>query len=180
MQKRKTTITPKFLSTCAVLAAFSIVLGKYLAVNVGENFRFSLENLPLILTGLYFGPGAGAVVGAVADLVGCLLVGYAINPIITLGAISIGLVAGLAGRLFKKKGALRILLAVAASHLIGSVLIKTLGLFLYYGSPFFATLWWRFIIYLGTGLVEFILLYLLTNNRAFEKQMLSVFQRKEK
>ncbi len=175
MQKRTRKITAKFLSVCAVLAAASIILGKYLAVNVGENFRFSLENLPLILAGLYFGPAAGAFVGAAADLVGCLLVGYAINPIITLGAVCIGLFAGVAGVVIKKKGAMQILVALVLSHGIGSVLIKTLGLFIYYGSPFFATLGWRFIIYFGTGLVEFGILFLLTNNRAFEKQMRSFF-----
>lgn len=175
MQKRKTKITPKFLAVCAVLAAFSIVLGKYLALNVGENFRFSLENLPLILAGLYFGPAAGAFVGAAADLVGCLMVGYAINPIITLGAVCIGLFAGVSGIIIKKKGALQILIALVLSHGIGSIFIKTLGLFLYYGSPFFATLSWRFLIYLGTGFVEFGILFLLTNNRAFEKQMHTFF-----
>ncbi len=176
MQKRKTKITPKFLSLCAVMAAFSIVLGKYLAVNVGENFRFSLENLPLILAGLYFGPTAGALVGAVADLVGCLLVGYAINPIITLGAVSIGICSGMIGSILKEKKALQLFIAVSLSHIIGSVIIKTLGLHIYYGSPFFATLAWRFVIYLGTGLVEFGILYLLKSNLAFEKQMHSVLQ----
>ena len=89
----KKKITAKFISICAILAAFSIILGKYLAINVGENFRFSMENLPILLAGLYLGPLAGAIVGAVADLVGCLLVGYAINPIITLGAVSIGFIS---------------------------------------------------------------------------------------
>ncbi|MBR4288414.1 MAG: folate family ECF transporter S component [Clostridia bacterium] len=175
MQKSKTKVTPKFLSVCAVMAAFSIVLGKYLAVNIGENFRFSLENLPLILTGLYFGPAAAAFVGAAADLVGCLMVGYAINPIITFGAVCIGFFAGIAGIIIKKNSSLRIFSALVLSHGIGSVLIKTPGLYIYYGSPFFATLGWRFLIYLGTGLVEFAILFLLTKNRSFEKQMHSFF-----
>lgn len=174
MQKNKKKINPKVLSVCAVLAAFSIVLGKYLAVNIGENFRFSLENLPLILAGLYFGPVAGVFVGAVADLVGCLLVGYAINPLITLGAACVGLFAGIAGSLILKQGTFRIFIALVLAHGIGSVLMKTLGLFIYYGSPFFATLGWRFLIYLGTGLVEFSILFLLTKNRVFEKQMHSL------
>ena len=105
MQK-KARLSPKSLSVCAVLAALSIVLGKYLAVNVGENFRFSLENLPLILAGIYLGPVAGAFVGAAADLVGCLMVGYAINPVITLGAVSIGLISGIVARSLYKKNSL--------------------------------------------------------------------------
>ena len=62
-----------------MLSAMSIVLGKLLAVNLGEVLRLSFENLPIIFAGLAFGPLAGAAVGLVADTVGCLLVGYAIN-----------------------------------------------------------------------------------------------------
>ncbi|MBR4288068.1 MAG: folate family ECF transporter S component, partial [Clostridia bacterium] len=161
----------KFLSVCAILAAFSIVFGKYLAINIGENFRFSLENLPILLAGLYLGPAAGAVVGAVADLVGCLLVGYSINPFITLGAIAIGFISGLIRNRFHKKSPFCLFLAIAASHLIGSVLIKTTGLSIYYGSPFLPTLIWRTVIYLCTGAVEFFVLLLLSKNQALEKQM---------
>lgn len=167
----KKQITAKFLSTCAILAAFSIVFGKYLAVNIGENFRFSLENLPLLLAGLYLGPAAGAAVGAVADVVGCLLVGYAINPFITFGAVAVGFLSGLIGAKIHGKGPLRLLIAVAVAHAVGSVLIKTTGLSVYYGSPFLPTLAWRTLIYLCTGAVEAAVLILLSKNKAFEKQM---------
>ncbi len=163
--------TAKFLTVCAILAAFSIIFGKYLAINIGENFRFSLENLPILLAGLYLGPAAGAIVGAVADLVGCLLVGYAINPFITLGAIAIGFASGFIRNRFQRKSGFCLLVSIALSHLIGSILVKTLGLSIYYGSPFFLTLLWRSVIYLCTGTVEFIVLFLLSKNRAFEKQM---------
>lgn len=167
----KKKITAKFISICAILAAFSIILGKYLAINVGENFRFSMENLPILLAGLYLGPLAGAIVGAVADLVGCLLVGYAINPIITLGAVSIGFISGIFGKKLKRRNAFSLLIAVAFSHLFGSVLIKTIGLSVYYGSPFLLTAGWRLVIYTCTGIVEFLILLLLSKNHAFEKQM---------
>lgn len=159
-----------YLSVCAILAAFSIVLGKYLAINVGSNFRFSLENLPLFLAGLYLGPIAGAMVGVAADLLGCLLVGYAINPIITLGAMCIGLISGLIGKMMRKN-ALSLLLSVFISHLIGSVFVKTLGLYLFYGSPFLPTAAWRLIIYICTGAVEFFILLLLSKSKSLLKQM---------
>ena len=75
----------------AMMVAISILMGKYLAINMGETLRFSLENTPIILSGIAFGPLAGAAVGIVADLVGCLMVGYTINPIVTLGAAVIGI-----------------------------------------------------------------------------------------
>ena len=80
----------------------SIVLGKVLAFNIGDFFRVSLENLPIIFIGIAFGPLWGAVVGAVADLVGCFIVGYTVNPIITLGAMTVGAIAGIISQITKK------------------------------------------------------------------------------
>ena len=74
----------KTLVICSLFVAISIVCGKYLAIRGGDILRFSFENLPIILAGIAFGPLAGAVVGVVADLLGCLLVGYAINPIYSI------------------------------------------------------------------------------------------------
>ena len=46
-------------------------------------------------------PGAGFAVGAVADMIGGVLAGYAINPLIALGAgatVSYTHLSGMAGR----------------------------------------------------------------------------------
>lgn len=155
---------------CALLAALSILLGKYLAFNLGQWIRISFENLPLLLAGWYLGPLAGMAVGAVADLLGCVLVGYEINPLITLGAVSIGLVSGLLGK-GKRNGFLPLLLGVALSHLLGSVLIKTAGLSLYYSLPFWLTLGERFLNYLLVGAAECALLWSLSRNKAFSREI---------
>lgn len=148
---------------CASLASLSIILGKYLAINFGDTIRLSFENLPILLAGLYFGPLAGALVGVVADLVGCLLVGYSINPIITLGAASIGLLAGFAGNI---KSKLKIPLCLLLSHTVGSILIKTVGLWVYFQAPFLATLGTRTLTYLVIALAEGAILYALSKSRA--------------
>ena len=77
------------LCLSALLAALSIVLGKYLSIST-PLFRLSFENLPILMAGIFLGPLAGGIVGGVADLLGCVLVGYTINPIITLGGILVG------------------------------------------------------------------------------------------
>ena len=92
----------RVLAIGAMLAAMSIVCGKVLAFNLGNVLRISFENLPILLGGMIFGPVWGAVIGVVADLVGCLLVGYAVNPVVTLGAAVIGTVGGLTWRLSQK------------------------------------------------------------------------------
>lgn len=90
------------LVAAALLAALSIVCGKYLAIRAGDTLRFSFENLPILLGGFAFGPAIGVIIAVAADLIGCLMVGYAINPVITVGAALIGLIGGLGGILLKR------------------------------------------------------------------------------
>lgn len=161
----------KVIAVSAFLAAFSIILGKYLAINFGDTIRLSFENLPILLAGFYFGPWVAAAVGIVADLVGCLLVGYTINPIITLGAAIIGLCAGFAGKLPDSINTIKVLLTVVPVHIIGSVIIKTIGLAIFYQMPFWATLGWRLVTYIIISILEFSILFGLSKNRAFSGQM---------
>jgi len=162
----------KILLAAALLAAVSIICGKYLKIPVGDVMRFSFENLPILLAGMAFGPVAGAVTGVVADLVGCLMVGYEINPIVTLGAACIGLTGGLLYWLCKKLPLpLRTGISVFGAHLIGSVVIKTFGLSQFYAMPFFVLMGWRGLNYLIVGVLEWILLWILFRNKALQGQL---------
>ena len=165
------------LVTLSLLVAISIICGKYLAIRGGEVLRFSFENLPILLAGILFGPLAGAAVGIVADLIGCLLVGYAINPIITLGAALIGLVAGLLWKLFVRFETLslnfRLVIVGCFSHFVGSVIVKTFGLAAFYSFPIEVLFLWRLLNYAIIGAIECILLCLLFRNQFFRKQILS-------
>ena len=165
----------RLLCASALLAALSIVLGKYLAINVTDSIRLSFENLPVLMAGVFLGPLVGGAVGMVADLLGCVLVGYAINPIITLGAAAVGLTAGLIGLLLKKKPLLlRVILATVTAHIVGSVLIKSAGLAAWYLSKYELGYWefvaWRGVNYAIVATAETLLLYLLLRNRALQKQ----------
>ncbi len=168
--KKTNDLRLKALVFMAMLSAVSIILGKYLAIPVGDILRFSFENLPIIFAGIVFGPVGGALVGTVADLVGCVLVGYAINPLVTLGAFSIGCISGLVFRALKKYTRSGLILSVGItvglSHLIGSVLIKTLGLSAFYSISFPILLLWRLLNYAIVGVLEgLILTFLLKNKR---------------
>ena len=168
----------KLLVALSLMSALSIVLGKYLAFNLGSVLRFSFENLPIIFSGLAFGPIAGGAVGLVADLVGCLLVGYEINPVVTLGAVIIGVLAGVCRMPFanNKKPSLLFLVLSAEliSHLLGSVIVKTIGLSAYYDMPFFILMAWRLLNYVIIGAFEGTMIYVLLKNPALKQQINSM------
>lgn len=157
------------ITMLALFAALSIVLGKYLAITFLNSYRISLENLPIIIAAAAYGPVAGAIVGVIADLIGCLMVGYAINPIITAGAAAIGIVSGILGLIVQRRGyelpgrsvAIRAFTTVGIAHIIGSVIIKTIGIYIFYPQPFIVLISSRFAIYLFTAIVEGFILYIL-------------------
>lgn len=158
----------------AMLTAISIICGKYLAIRGGDIMRFSLENMPILFAGIAFGPIAGAFVGLVADLVGCIMVGYTINPLVALGSCLIGLVSGgmtILLKRFKLDERLSISITVFSSHIIGSLIFKTLGLAVYYTPPFHVLLLWRLLNYIIVGLLDATVIYLLINNKEIKKQI---------
>ena len=175
MQKSKSSLI--LTTSLALLSAISIIAGKYLAIPGGEVLRFSFENLPILFAGIAFGPISGALVGAVADLVGCVLVGYTINPLVTAGAVSVGLIGGIAALLLRRArvhSSLRIGVSVALAHIIGSVIIKTIGLAAFYSMPFQVLMLWRLLNYVIVGTVEGIILYILMKNKLIIGQIESV------
>ena len=161
----------QLLAVSAFLAALSIICGKYLALSLGNVLRFSFENLPILLAGMMFGPVAGALVGAVADLVGCLMVGYTINPLVTLGAVCIGVLGGLLFRLTRRLPLLwQTCLTVILAHLVASVIVKTFGLAAYYNMPLHILMLWRLLNYVIVGVAEWLLLYTVLNNKALRRR----------
>lgn len=169
---------PRALCLAALLAAMSLILGKFLQIPTpfAEFVRISFENLPVILAGLVLGPIAGAMTGAVADLVGCLAYGYSINPLITLGAASVGLVAGVFGWLLSRTPLLcRISVSALAAHLVGSVGIKTAGIAAWYLAKYnlgyLELTLWRLLNYTIIAVLEIAILYALLRHRGFQKQL---------
>lgn len=158
------------LVLCAFLVALSIVCGKFLKIPVGDVLRFSFENLPVLFAGLVFGPVEGVLVGVVADLLGCVLYGYAVNPLVTAGAVCIGLLSGMGGIVLRRLPlAWRVVLTVAVAHLIGSVGIKTLGLAQYYSMPLLPLMGWRLLNYVLVGIAEAFALYLLLRHKGIQR-----------
>ncbi len=161
----------RVLVCSALFVAMSIVLGKFVPLINVDVLRFSLENLPILMAGIVFGPAIGAVVGGVADIVGCVLVGYQINPVVTLGAITIGLVSGIFSfYIVKKFSLLKIALSVGAAHLCGSVLVKSFGLAAFYEWSVWVLMLIRLLNYSILAVCETALIYLILKNKFIYSQ----------
>ena len=131
MKNSKTSV--RTLVMLALLTAMSIVFARVFTVSTGF-VRFNLGALPTHLAAVWFGPAGGFAVGALADMIGGTLSGYSINPLITLGAGSVGLVSGLLFRqLSQLRLGLRLQLSITAGHVVGSVIINSIALHLFYG-----------------------------------------------
>ena len=165
----------KVLAISALFAAISIILGKFLAFNVGDTLRFSFENLPFFLSGFFFGGPVGALTALVADIIGCILRGYAINPILTFASVFIGFTSGLLAKLLSKLNFyIATALNVTVCHFIGSVLIKTVGLSIWYGSPFVPLLIQRSINYIIVAICEYFCLVILLKSKSLKSQISSI------
>lgn len=168
MQKTKRMI--KLLTNMAMMTAISAVIGIFCksVLDFGGIYRITFENLPIILTGIVLGPVAGGVVGLSSDLVSYLLTGqaYPLNPIVTLGAVMIGVISGIMAKyVVRKKGNIQIILSGALAHIVGSMIIKPIGLYQFYGM----LVLWRIPLYLVIAPIEILLLCMLLKQKSFAK-----------
>ena len=75
-----------------MLAAVQLLLSRFLSIPVGGFGRISLSPIATMMAGLWLGPLAGGLTGLIADILGCLIQGYTVNPIITLSAVMWGVI----------------------------------------------------------------------------------------
>ncbi len=161
----------RVLISSALFVALSIVFGKFLSLNPTTFLRIGVENLPILMGGIFFGPFVGALIGATADIIGCLWAGYTINPIITVGAVSIGFISGLVSQMLKgRKLTFNVVVSTMTAHIIGSMIIKSVGMNIFFGIPYLSLLL-RIPLYICIGFVEFNIILLLLKNREFSRQI---------
>ena len=143
MNDKKTSV--RTLTMLALLVAMSIVFSRVLSISTGF-VRFDLGSLPVLLAAVVFGPGAGFAVGAVADIIG----GFAWQKLNRLSTN------------------LRLAASVLLGHFVGSMVITSLALRLFYGYPW-ATLAVRIPNALILSAVNVVLLRILLENRSLMK-----------
>ncbi|MBE6653153.1 MAG: folate family ECF transporter S component [Ruminococcaceae bacterium] len=164
-------ILVKRLVLGAMLAALSVVIGmlcKNFLNFAGGLLRVTFENLPIILAGIFLGPLSGGMVGIISDLTSYMLSGqiYPPNLIVTLGACAVGVVSGLMAKLVvRDRGLKQIILSAGAAHLIGSMIIKPIGLFQFYQWAVLI----RIPLYLVIAPLEIFLLCVLWKQKSFRR-----------
>ena len=163
--------TVRRLAIAAMMVAISVVIGTFCKnfLNfAGGLFRITFENLPVILSGIFLGPVIGGMVGAGSDLVSYFLSpqAYPPNLIVTLGAFAVGFLSGIMAKFAVRcRGYKQIILSGAVAHLVGSVIIKSIGLYTFYGW----LILWRLPLYVVIAAMEITLICLLWQRRSVRR-----------
>ena len=91
----KTLWNARTISILGMMIALTIVLTRVLSINIGPTIRLSLGNVCTVLTGMWFGPLAGALAGGLADVVRLMMApSGAWLPLITVAAAMWGVIPG--------------------------------------------------------------------------------------
>ena len=164
--------TPRFpvktITSCAILTALGIIIARLFSLAPNEFTRFSFESVPIFLSGLLFGPMAGAMVGFATDFIGCLFSPYGFNPLFCLPPILYGLCGGIFRRFLAAKPNLwRIALSFLPAVTLGSILWQSFALDFVYGSGFFVLLGSRSIQFAIVFVLDTVLTFALLRSKVF-------------
>ena len=155
----------KSLIVASLLSAVSIILSRFFVIYFNDSLRLSLGNIPILITGFLFGPVAGALVGAVTDILGsALFSGLGWYPPLTVTPVLMGLTAGLFRPLvMKNRRFLPILGSTLMANGLGTILWSTIALSRLYGTPFLSLVAVRIPFYIIVGTIEAVVLFGLLN-----------------
>ncbi|MBR6513583.1 MAG: folate family ECF transporter S component [Clostridia bacterium] len=163
----------KVLCTSAILTSMAVAIAYICKIVFPEgSIRITFENLPIIFAGFMFGPWVGLAVGLCTDLISSIaFYGLGrINPLITAGAGLVGLMSGLMSVLRIKSSFTRLLLSVFTAHIMGNMIVKSIGLMLWYHMPVIQVLP-RIPLYTVIAVIEFCLLSYIVKSNAIRRMI---------
>ena len=148
MNNKKGSMDTRTMVKAGFLTAISIVLTRFMYFFVPlagfPALRISFGEVPIMMSGLLFGPLVGGVTGVAADLIGILINSQgAFHPGFTLSSMLWGVIPGLFYILFKKHKSyekiysfMNVFLAVFVSFVVISLGLNTLWLSSMFGQAF--------------------------------------------
>lgn len=180
---KKSFMDTRTMVKAAFLTAISIVLTRFLYFFIPlaglPTLRISFGEVPLMMSGLLFGPVVGGISGIAADFIGVLVNSQGtFHPGFTLSSMLWGAIPGLYLYLFKKQGTYEkiysfknVFIAVLTCYIIISLGLNTLWLTALYGKGFFILLPGRIIAaVVNVPLQSIIIVNLLKYLKGFVKQ----------
>jgi len=115
----------KTLVFAALLAAMAVALKFYSFTTL--DYRFTFYDIPLMVTGIIFGPLAGGIAGFITDWIYALAHGYPLG-IFTLSSIMWGFLPGLLMVVLRKVNVLTLIVIVLSTSVL-AFLINTVALY---------------------------------------------------
>jgi ECF transporter S component (folate family) len=152
MKRYRTVWCTYTLVSLGALTAIYLILSRFLAINIGGFGRIQLGVIARIMAGIWFGPFAGALCGLASDLLGCLIQGYAVNPLITFAAILWGVIpalfvpqrsdtmAGAQPSVSKKAAVMQLCAGTVIACIVCTLFVTTAALVWFNGYSFYAIL----------------------------------------
>ena len=156
-------INTRSIVLIGTFSAISIIIARFLVIYLTNSLRISFGNVPIILAGLLLGPWAGALTGAISDILGAAVfspLGW--YPPLTISPVLVGIIPGLLKPLLLRTVTYPRMLAILfATNLITSIGVTTYLLSGLYGTPYRELLVLRAPLSLAMTLVEALILFLL-------------------
>ena len=171
----KPAIATRTLAYCALLAALSVVLARLIIPMPNASTRFSIEAVPIFISGMLFGPLAGGLVGFCADFVGTLFSGYGFNPLFCVPPILYGVCGGLFRYYIAKNVSIpRLFVGMIPPVVVGSILYQSVTLAYIYPTGTFLQslilkLTTRSIQFSITLVLDVVVIFLLFRSRVFNR-----------
>ncbi|KPU44195.1 folate transporter FolT [Oxobacter pfennigii] len=148
-----------------LFVAISIVLKNVLSFYPVPTIRISFGDIPIMLSGMMFGPVLGAIAGALSDVLGIVMfpapTGATFFPGFTLSKILVGAIPALIYRYSKGNSIVRIAVAVVVTEIVCSLLLDTLWLSMMYSTGMLALLPGRVLTRVIMMIIEVPILYVL-------------------
>ena len=122
----------------AMLVALASILDNWPSIN-STFIQISFNFIPIVISGMLFGPAATAIVAALSDILGVMIRGQVPNMAFTVIAAGIGACYGF---FLSKTGSSRqtVLLCQLLVTVIGHIILNTVGIYIFYNKGAFGSL----------------------------------------
>lgn len=156
----KNDLSTRQLVLLALLVALNVVLGRF-SIQLAPEVRLSvLGFLPIALAGMLMGPGYGALIGAVGDVLNFALFTHVYGPYFPGYTLTAALSGAWYGYMLHKRDITwpRAVLAIVPVILLGEMGLNSLWVYIQYSKSFWANLPTRLLTNLAECPVKILLL----------------------